>query len=142
MALYDHRLQQPILADPEPLRLIQVLNNVYQNVRHYHYEHRGEGPQKVDIEWMEDMIRTDFWSIVSALRGPDSDDYQLKWLTTARIRAVIGLDISEPIDINPRPLNREELEHRTIMLRDTFRHFADHFEMAKAVIYKVYGVEI
>jgi hypothetical protein len=124
------------------LELISVLSDVYLRVKEYHYEHQKSVALKIDDEWRDDQIRQDFWAIVSALRGPDSDDYHLKWLTTARVRAVIGVDPSSPIDVNTEPLTTNELDERRVMLRETFRHFTDHFVMAQAVIHKVYGVEI
>jgi len=39
-----------------------------------------------------DMPSLDLWNILTALRGPDSEDDFLKNKTTARIRGAIGLD--------------------------------------------------
>jgi hypothetical protein len=46
------------------------------------------------------------WSILTALRGPDDGDWELKQTTTARLRGAIGLTINGGIDISLEPPER------------------------------------
>ena len=65
----------------------------------------------------------DLWHILTALRGPDSDELELKMRTTARIRGAIGLT-SETFVVSAKP--PEGLSPDTF----TFGHFHHHHNSA------------
>ncbi len=68
----------------------------------------------------------DLWAILTALRGPDSNQNELKDITTARIRFAIGLDDSGQgfIVHAGRPLKKYETG-----LQDS-SHFFTHSDLA------------
>jgi hypothetical protein len=93
----------------------------------------------------------ELWHILTALRGPDSGNKQLKDYTTARIRAVIGMmysGMSSKNDeheqtfasVNPAPLAGEERFERNKLLERG--HFRLHFLRAQEAIELVYGYDI
>ena len=79
------------------------------------------------------------WSILSALRGPDSEDFQVKSLTTARIRGAIGLSedtVGTFAIINSKKLSAEELKQMQQILWKDGCHFGNHYRDAvRAIIY-------
>jgi hypothetical protein len=67
------------------------------------------------------------WSIISSLRGPDSASHHIKDLTTARIRAAIGIKRRGYINIVNEPLiPYSDLTHEPSMSG----HFGAHYDAA------------
>jgi hypothetical protein len=80
------------------------------------------------------------WEILTALRGPDSDQFTLKNLTTARLRAIVFPNSNIGL-INKDPLTEDELKERDRLLFGDLSdeesdalgvsgHFSSHFEDA------------
>jgi hypothetical protein len=91
-----------------------------------------------------ERVRAELWDILSALRGPDSGNVQLKEQTTERIRYAIGLKGPEKfgnseqigvagkilISTNPLP----EQEKAFFVAKAESEHFAHHVaEAIKAI---------
>jgi hypothetical protein len=82
----------------------------------------------------DDRLADNLWSILTALRGPDTQNRLLKDLTTARVRSAIGLEpnwlftvslpkdtllsVTKISDVFPYILNRE------------YGHFISHYNAA------------
>jgi hypothetical protein len=96
------------------------------------------------------------WDILTSLRGPDSEHFQLKALTTARLRAIVfpNTDIGMAFR---KPLHEFELKERDKLLFGDLNeeesdalgastHFSYHFqgamEAAKALGYDVPEAEL
>jgi len=88
------------------------------------------------------------WDIISALRGPDQyeiivDDNEiypadeLKHLTTARVRAIVGFTRSMDTGLNIRetPLNNDEIVFRNKLLHHAEPHFTSHFRVAMRTLH-------
>ena len=105
--------------------------------RYPHYIHR-------------DLRDSSLWGVLSALRGPDAtivdeleesdsenfvNTYTLKELTTARIRAILGIDTEDTgigVIIRKEPLTDDEIVLRNRMLKKIDLHFTSHFTSAMA----------
>lgn len=80
------------------------------------------------------------WNVLTALRGPDSDNTTLKEVTTARIRGVVGMAIqfnnTGAVVSDDRSLLPElETDHKSYS-REPTRHFQFHYGLAaKALRY-------
>lgn len=93
-----------------------------------------------------------FQKILSALRGPDFvkvDDNgfvpkggleRLKFLTTARIRAIVTPNYFG--DINPIPLTEYERIERNEFILYSPRHFKSHYQEAVLAIKEVFGYDL
>ena len=88
------------------------------------------------------------WDILSALRGPDYvkenfiPSVRLKELTTARVRAVIG--VKEPVCgwALHSPLTPAEQEEREALLTHASPHFQNHYFNAVEAIKVIYGYDL
>jgi hypothetical protein len=70
------------------------------------------------------------WNVLTALRGPDTDDYALKLNTTSKIRGAIGLKSnSTGAFVSYEALPDSPDSAFALANRGGF-HFADHFKMA------------
>lgn len=79
----------------------------------------------------EDRIASELWAILSALRGPDTNDYALKEATTAVLRYKIGLRNYLTLCINAK----DKLRESSKLPPETFKkpaelHFVNHFDNA------------
>jgi len=81
------------------------------------------------------------WDITTALRGEDGGNSKLKLLSTARLRGILGLEVTvdhngETISTNSNigafsrqaSLTVEEIRERNILLSDGDQHFKLHFK--------------
>jgi hypothetical protein len=100
----------------------------------------------VDIFNMDGAGTRHLWNLLTALRGPDSDDEELKFVTTGRIRAVIGMRPyagSSGAVINPLPLRIDQKETRLARLASPNEcHFKNHYELAMIAVRAIYGYEL
>jgi hypothetical protein len=83
------------------------------------------------------------WHITTALRGPDSDKVvhtPLKYYTTARIRAIVGIKADHiGFIVNKIPLSKVEMSERDRLLLETCdKHFASHYRWARWAIADIY----
>lgn len=83
----------------------------------------------------------EIWHIVSALRGPDHGNDRLKELTTARIRAIVGIS-SKHVTVHSYPLTIEERQERDILLSEASQHFRSHYRDACIAIRFFYGYNL
>lgn len=99
------------------------------------------------IKQLTQSLRADepTWDILTMLRGADSDTddaMDLKWLTTARIRGLIGVLPGNGAAVRSYPLDEEEKAQRDHLLEKAPRHFRDHYDAAVGAIRQVYGYDI
>lgn len=80
----------------------------------------------------------DVWHILTALRGPDADDYEIKGRTTARLRSAVcgrfAMVCGGTTDEGPVVMYREDM-------MEVGSHFYDHMEMAVKAARK-HGYEV
>lgn len=103
----------------------------------------------------EDITSEAFQKLISALRGPDGLKhveglsysckgqllYELKYLTTARVRAIVAPKYYG--DVTHIPLTSEQRQRRDKLLADhAFRHFREHYLDAVAVIRDLYKYDL
>ena len=91
-----------------------------------------------------DKTAEQVWDILTALRGPDSGAYELKKYTTARLRAVIGLNQkikAHFADVNEIPLSASELTLRSGLTQNP-HHFIYHFDAAVKAILKLFKYDL
>lgn len=87
-------------------------------------------------------VNSDVWDIISMLRGPDIVNAErLKWITVARLRAIVGLDYSR-IDKNYEPLTPYEMKTRDYALNQSNAHFQEHWRRAVISVRKLYGYDL
>jgi hypothetical protein len=90
--------------------------------------------QIVEFLNIDDQATIDLWTVLTALRGPDNRDKELKMRTTSRIRGAIGLhqhqhgflvsrETPEPVPTPTTPTGWEPLDH-----------FASHYNEAVDVL--------
>lgn len=89
----------------------------------------------------------DLWRVLTALRGPDSDEDALKYQTTSTLRALIGMKDNEgstgAIVKNYKPLGYNELDYiettRVVRLAfpDSQHHFCNHYALALETLKKL-----
>ena len=91
---------------------------------------------KCNVVFSDNLV----WNVLTALRGPDSDNDELKDLTTRRLRymvfphGLVGLNREEP-------LSTKEVLHRNQLLENDKFHFKYHFQDAlRAAKYLGYDV--
>jgi len=92
------------------------------------------------------------YRILTSLRGPDSNAFDLKWLTTARIRGVIFVRINVVdlanwqetaiMDVNHIPLNESERKYRDKLFDTAGDHFRDHIYDAYSSIKVLYDYDL
>lgn len=84
------------------------------------------------------------WDIVTALRGPDSENERLKELTTAKIRKAIGLHSGAGYIVAKTPFltAAEKTELDNLLLHVSGPHFYKHYTLAIKAIKKLYGVDL
>jgi len=83
------------------------------------------------------------WSILSALRGPDDMNCELKMLTTGRIRSIVfGNWPHHAYMCNHYTLDPDEREYRDKLLEECSLHFAAHYHSAVEAIRKVYKYDL
>lgn len=51
----------------------------------------------------KDMVDEHLWNVLSALRGPDDSNSDLKWVTTARVRHILGISPGLGLAVNSTP---------------------------------------
>jgi len=69
------------------------------------------------------------WDVLTAIRGPDSGDYELKRLTTSRVRWILGMKVnSVGAIVNSIPLDDNDIIRRDELLTDGNHHFRNHFK--------------
>lgn len=84
-------------------------------------------------KWLKILIRKceteeQLWFVLTALRGPDSGDKILKYLTTGRIRSIIGINGTDlSICVNDYSLTGHKIKMRNLLLLDELLHFRIHF---------------
>lgn len=93
------------------------------------------------ISYLNHGDHGEVWAILSALRGPDSGNDELKYLTTARIRAVLGLQVCG-LMVNYHPLNDEQKVERDRLLSRASPHFTRHYQEAVVEIRKAKGYDL
>ena len=83
-----------------------------------------------------------YQSILSALRGPDEGPSAtaVKWKTTARIRAIVAPHFLG--DVNPVPLDSDQINVRNLDLCSMSPHFSCHYRDAVAAIKLLYGYNL
>ncbi len=75
-----------------------------------------------------DEASSELWDILSALRGPDASGCAgIKYGTTARLRAIIGLEHQDYANTDNGPI--EDLTDRDVQRAGA--HFAQHIDNAK-----------
>ncbi|KKK54954.1 hypothetical protein LCGC14_3079480 [marine sediment metagenome] len=108
---------------------------------------------KIENSLMRDVY---VYRILTALRGPDryhnSDAIALKWLTTARLRAIVFLHIdgfnfalwnkTAFMDVNTMPLNADQVRERDILMEICDPHFRDHIYLAYEGIRELYDYDL
>ncbi|MHA1881559.1 MAG: hypothetical protein ACTSUO_00745 [Candidatus Thorarchaeota archaeon] len=91
------------------------------------------------------------WDVMTALRGPDEDlkiqledghfytSDDVKHLTTARIRAILGMedDGRLGLEVRPVPLTDDEIVLRNELLKKCSQHFGAHFRNAMRTLYEL-----
>jgi len=91
------------------------------------------------------------WFVITALRGPDEDlviqtedghyyaSDDVKRLTTARIRGIIGIEKDKNLGVAVRttPLTDVEIALRNKLLNECSPHFASHFRTAMRILYEL-----
>ena len=85
------------------------------------------------------------WDILTALRGPDSNDEGLKNLTTGRLRSCIGLTNRQfhflIANVQEEPLTSGQLAQVSGILKSG-GHFHGHMERAHAAVKKLLGYDL
>lgn len=82
------------------------------------------------------------WDILSALRGPDSDDHDLKSVTTERIRGIVtSSSMSVGMPVREYPLSQKEKEVRGKLLKNS-AHFSSHYWYAVRAIKELYHYDL
>jgi len=77
------------------------------------------------------------WGIITALRGPDTDNKRLKELTTARIRSIINIE-HHGLVCRKEPLTVAEQRERDRLLDSASVHFKFHYNDACTAICLLY----
>lgn len=82
------------------------------------------------------------WGILSALRGPDSNKYDLKYITTERIRGIVTPS-SKSVGMLTReyPISQKEKEARSELLEEC-NHFSSHYWLAVRAIKELYHYDL
>ena len=79
-----------------------------------------------------------FWALVSAMRGPDSDNEELKNDTTAKLRSfVIPYNKTALYSGLRRPytlIPEQDWFGQRLSLGERLSHFGEHFEEAKRIV--------
>lgn len=83
----------------------------------------------------------ELWHILTALRGPDNGDEELKNLTTARLRGFLGF-IHWSISSNTEPLTAGERARRDELLEKCEYHFLKHWKQAVEAVRELYGYDL
>jgi hypothetical protein len=83
-----------------------------------------------------DIESFDLWAILTALRGPDSGDHELKQATTSRLRHAIGLREYKSGSFLGYFYTSQDPLTRTIYAYDKSVHFVTHFNSAVDVLDK------
>jgi len=94
-----------------------------------------------------------WYEIVAFIRGPDIIDttsisaqeevFKLKWATTARVRAIVGMDPRFGPDVNTGPLEADGRLRRDRLLGETrFEHFSRHWHSAVTAIREIYNYDL
>jgi len=101
-----------------------------------------ERAEKVGITGMYGRQPDKFiWQVLSALRGPDDGDSNLKNLTTARVRSIFGLEAcaNSPTGaiVNDIPLPHRQIVRRNELLKKSGWHFKSHFEQAMSALQRL-----
>ena len=109
--------------------------------------------QRVALDALAELLTEGcVWDIITALRGPDymkddiTDNFissiRLKELTTARIRAVIG--VKRPVRgwTLESPLTPAEQEEREVLLTHASPHFHNHYFNAVEAVKAIYGYDL
>lgn len=80
-----------------------------------------------------------FWNILTALRGPDTDNDVIKHRTTCRIRGVIGMvpgnAAGAVVRTTPQVSTEAEREDRNY-------HFNAHYRYAVDAVARIYGYDL
>lgn len=102
--------------------------------------------QKLTIKELLSIVATrcgnpNVWFIISALRGPDTDNFKLKWLTTSRIRGILNAS-DNWIFVNKTPLSLLERKKRDLLLAQAPAHFAQHYALAVNAIHQIYNYNL
>lgn len=109
--------------------IVKVLRELLSKTKEKKKKNKAEDLEKTTNQ-------SSLWAIITALRGPDNDnDEELKELTTARVRGILGLE-RDSVNVCYEPLTDEEITQRNNLL-DKRRnnpvfgdHFTEHFKNA------------
>ena len=96
---------------------------------------------EVSISSNENIAANFIWSVLTILRGCDQRDFsnELKYLTVARARSVIGITFA---DIHSAPLTGGERLRRNGLLDGAPLHFQEHWRAAVFAIRALYHVDL
>ena len=105
----------------------QVLRELLKKNREAKKESKDKKFDKTDND-------SALWAIITALRGPDDENYILKSYTTGRVRGILKLE-NNSVDVRYTPLNELELDARNELLEQRNSktlgdHFTAHFQNA------------
>lgn len=90
---------------------------------------------------LEGTVMVELWDMLTALRGCDTDNRELKILTTARLRGFLGLR-AIGCDIASYPLPIGKRERRDQLLNVAPEHFRNHFLWAVMAVWLAYGYNL
>lgn len=84
------------------------------------------------------------WNILTALRGCDNGDDNLKELTTSRVRGVVcpNLGVAGGAFIRTKPLSVNERKERDTKILESPNHFRNHYLSAVEAIEILYGINL
>jgi hypothetical protein len=113
--------------------VIEAIKRLIENVR----RHSGLSGISRDADCI-------FQDIITAMRGPDSVSHnllnasemdELKDLTTARIRGIVGIEQGHGLIVNSLPLSEIQIERRNLLLESFGSyHFAAHIKAAYSAL--------